>query len=385
MRALFQRWLPDTPLPSIRDTLRTSLAVGAAVLLAGVLSTWLAPAALRPVLVASMGASAIILLALPTSPLAQPWPFVGGQLISFAIGIGLARWVPWPLVACGAAVFLSAAAMLRLHCLHPPGGAATLIPILAHPDGPPFGYDFLLVPVAVNLASLLLLAWLLNRLLGRTYPHRPKPDSPNPHGTRDPLPTERAGLQDGDVLAVLAEEPVLPDIGAAELRRLMARAERAAVHRVFGELDCAAVMSREVVTVSADQWAGEAWRRLRQHKLRTLPVLDAGGQLVGMIALVDFLKRIPLEGLQQEAHTLAAWLAGGSEQGPRVEEVMTPSARTARADQSLLELVPLLADAGLHHLPVVDAGGRLVGMVTQSDLIAGLQWELIRGALERPD
>lgn len=99
MRALLQRFLPDTPLPSVRDTLRTSLAIGAAVLLTGVVSAWLAPATLAPVLVASMGASAIILLALPTSPLAQPWPFVGGQLISFAIGIGLARWIPWPLLA----------------------------------------------------------------------------------------------------------------------------------------------------------------------------------------------------------------------------------------------------------------------------------------------
>lgn len=382
MLALFQRYLPDTPLPPLREAARTSAAIGMAIVLTGILSSLLAPRALAPVLVASMGASAIILLALPTSPLAQPWPLVGGQLISFVIGISMARWIQWPLLACGLAVLLTAFVMLRLHCLHPPGGAAALIPILAHPEAQHLNYSYLLAPAAVNIFFLLLLAWGFNRLLGRPYPQRPL-SSPNPHGTGDPLPSARAGVREDDVLTVLAEEPVMPDIGAAELRRLMARAEDTAIHRVFGGLDCAAVMSRDVVTVSSQQWAGEAWRLLRQHKLRTLPVLDPTGQLVGMIALVDFLKRIPLEGLQQEAHTLAAWLAGRSGREPLVEEVMTPSVQTVRNDQSLLELVPLLADAGLHHLPVVDAGGRLVGMITQSDLIAGLHWELTRGAMER--
>ena len=72
MLAFLQRCLPDTPPLSTGEALRTAGAIGVAVLLTGILSTWLVPGALAPVLVASMGASAIILLALPTSPLAQP-------------------------------------------------------------------------------------------------------------------------------------------------------------------------------------------------------------------------------------------------------------------------------------------------------------------------
>ena len=383
MLALLQRCLPDTPPLSTGEALRTAGAIGVAVLLTGILSTWLVPGALAPVLVASMGASAIILLALPTSPLAQPWPFIGGQLVSAAIGIALARSVDPPLLACGLAVLLTVFAMLRLRCLHPPGGAATLIPILAHHDARQFDFGYLLVPVALNAFLLLLLAWGLNRVLGRTYPHRPLPPLPDRHGTGDPLPTERAGVREEDVRAVLAEEPVMPDIGAAELRRLMARAEDAAINRVFGELDCAAVMSRALVTVSAKQWAGEAWRLLRQHKIRALPVLDLAGELVGVVTLVDLLKHIPIEGLQQDAHALTDWLMGGSETKPLVEQVMTRTVQTVRADQALLDLVPMLSDAGLHHLPVVDAGGKLVGMITQSDLIAGLHFALVRRTMER--
>lgn len=175
----------------------------------------------------------------------------------------------------------------------------------------------------------------------------------------------------------------MPDIGAAELRRLMARAEDTAINRVFGELDCAAVMSRALVTVSAKQWAGEAWRLLRQHKIRALPVLDLAGELVGVVTLVDLLKHIPIEGLQQDAHALTDWLMGRSEKKPLVEQVMTRTVQTVRADQALLDLVPMLSDAGLHHLPVVDAGGKLVGMITQSDLIAGLHFALVRRTMER--
>lgn len=383
MFALLQRCLPDTPSLATREALRIAVAIGVAVLLTGILSTLLVPGALAPVLIASMGASAIILLVLPTSPLAQPWPFIGGQLISVVIGITLARWVEPPLLACGLAVLLTTFAMLRLHCLHPPGGAATLIPILAHHETQQYSYGHLLTTVALNALLLLLLAGGLNRLLGRTYPHQPCPPVPDPHGTGDPLPTERTGVQAEDVRAVLAEEPVMPDIGAAELRRLMARTEDTAIKRVFGELDCATVMSRELVTASSRQWAGEAWRLLRQHKIRALPVLDPANQLVGVITLVDFLKHLPMEGLQRDAHALAAWLSGRSGREPLIEDVMTRTVQAVRDDQSLLDLVPMLSDFGLHHLPVVDAGGRLVGMITQSDVIAGLHWALARRTMER--
>ncbi len=62
---------------------------------------------------------------------------------------------------------------------------------------------------------------------------------------------------------------------------------------------------------------------------------------------------------------------------------MTRTVKTVREDQSLLDLVPVLSDFGFHHLPVVDASDRLVGMSTQSDLIAGLHWALVQRATER--
>jgi CBS domain-containing membrane protein len=44
----------------------------------------------------------------------------------------------------------------------------------------------------------------------------------------------------------------------------------------------------------------------------------------------------------------------------------------ARDDMHIVELVPVLSDMGLHHVPVLDRERRLAGMITQSDLIAAL-------------
>jgi CBS domain-containing membrane protein len=44
----------------------------------------------------------------------------------------------------------------------------------------------------------------------------------------------------------------------------------------------------------------------------------------------------------------------------------------ASADRPISELVPLFADTGHHHIPIIDADKRLVGIITQSDLVAAL-------------
>ena len=51
---------------------------------------------------------------------------------------------------------------------------------------------------------------------------------------------------------------------------------------------------------------------------------------------------------------------------------MVTKVYTVRDDAHIVALVPLLSEKGLHHIPVVNAENRLVGMVTQSDLIGAL-------------
>ena len=85
----------------------------------------------EPILVASMGASAVILFIIPGSPLAQPWPFVGGHLISGLTGLVINHYQSDLTIAVALAVGLAVLMMILLRCLHPPGAATALAPILS--------------------------------------------------------------------------------------------------------------------------------------------------------------------------------------------------------------------------------------------------------------
>lgn len=85
------------------------------------LGEWLFPSAAAAALVASMGASAVLLFAVPHGQLSQPWPVIAGHGFSAVIGVGCARWVPSHVLAGALAVGLAIMAMHLFKCIHPPG------------------------------------------------------------------------------------------------------------------------------------------------------------------------------------------------------------------------------------------------------------------------
>ena len=76
-----------------------------------------------PLLVAPMGATSILIFALPSSPLAQPWSVCFGNFISASIGVACAAFLGHHPVVASLAVWLSILAMFATRSLHPPGGA----------------------------------------------------------------------------------------------------------------------------------------------------------------------------------------------------------------------------------------------------------------------
>jgi len=127
---------------------------------------------LVPLLVAPMGASAVLLFAVPASPLAQPWSIIGGNTLSALIGISVVRLVPDTTMAAALAVALAIAAMSLCRCLHPPGGAAALTAVLGGPAVLASGYMFAFIPVCLNSTLLVLTGYLFHKLSKRhSYPH----------------------------------------------------------------------------------------------------------------------------------------------------------------------------------------------------------------------
>jgi CBS domain-containing membrane protein len=126
-----------------------------------------------PMLIAPMGASAVLLFAASHSPLAQPWNVIGGNLIAAVVGVFTYMWLKDPIAASGVALAGSIALMSLFGCLHPPSGAIALTAVLGGSAVYDLGYTFVLWPVGVNSALLLGSALIFNNLTGLRYPPKP--------------------------------------------------------------------------------------------------------------------------------------------------------------------------------------------------------------------
>jgi len=127
-------------------------------------------------IVASMGASAVLLFAVPHGPLSQPWPLVGGHMVSAIVGVSCARLIPDTVAAAALAVSLAIAVMHYLRCIHPPGGATALSAVVGGASVQALGYQFVLTPVLLNVLVIFLVAVIFNYPFAwRRYPASLKP------------------------------------------------------------------------------------------------------------------------------------------------------------------------------------------------------------------
>jgi CBS domain-containing membrane protein len=326
-------------------------------------------------LIAPVGGSAIILYALPHSPVAQPWPVLGSYLAATLAALTSASFIPYPPLAAGAAVAGSIWLMARLNCIHPPGGALALLLVLEAPYQPA---DILLIAglVLLNVLVMLLAALVVNNLvLRRTYPLGLSWAPGSLHRTTDAAPLARLGLSHADLDSAVRALDTFVDIQEDELVRLYNLAVDHAFDRHVG-LSCADIMARDLVTVEYGTELEEAWNRLRAHKIKALPVVDNFGRLVGILTVADYLRQMDdtsPAGLAMRLQGLLRRTPGmTSEKAEVVGQIMTPQVYAARTDTPISELVHQLSDGGMHHIPVLDDTARVVGMVTQSDLIAAL-------------
>lgn len=213
---------------SLRDRLVACVGALLGIALTGTIAYALplAPDGL-PLLIAPVGASAVLLFAVPASPLAQPWSIVGGNVVSALVGVTVAQLVPHPGVAAGLAVGAAILAMSLVRCLHPPGGAVALSAVIGGPAVVSSGYMFAFAPVGLNSALLVLLGWLFHRYSGHSYPHRAVPAART-------APPPAADLIADDIDRALEDLGETFDISREDLDLLLRRAELHAARRRAG-------------------------------------------------------------------------------------------------------------------------------------------------------
>jgi CBS domain-containing membrane protein len=187
------------------------------------------------------------------------------------------------------------------------------------------------------------------RLTGHSYPHRVPPPS-SPHHTQDPAPNARVGFDSADLDKALARYGELLDVSREDLDALFREVELQAHQRLHTQIRCGDVMSRDVISVDSHQSAESALAWLREHDLRVAPVVDEDHRVVGLVRRAE---------LQTNRHRT-------------VSAALDPFTHRVRESTPIAALLPILSSGHTHEALVVDADRRLVGVITQTDLIAVL-------------
>lgn len=169
-------------------------------------------------LIASMGASAVLLFAVPHGPLSQPWPVLAGHTSAAIIGVTCARMIGNPDLAAGCAVGLAIGAMVQFRCIHPPGGATALTAVIGGKAVRELGYGFVWRPVLLDALLLTALAIVVNAPFSwRRYPA---------HWVRrgiSPAPAPAVAPTHAQVVAALSEIGSFVDISEDDLRLIVQR------------------------------------------------------------------------------------------------------------------------------------------------------------------
>lgn len=373
-----RRLIPSDPVNlSVKGKLLSVIACFSAILATAWLTQHFILTA-QPILVASMGASAVIVFIIPNSPLAQPWPLVGSHLISTSLGIACTQLLPDKIYAAAFAVSISVLAMFLLRCLHPPGAAAALAPVMGGETVTNMGYQYVLMPVGLNVAVMLLMSLLLNRwLLQHTYPTKSSlTDKKSTSPDRQNKTVSINQINEQDLAKALHDTDTFVDITANELSKLLAEAQRLSFARTHQPLTCADLMASDLASVEYGTTVDEAWKKMHREGLNALPVLDKAKRIIGIITWHDFFRHIKSDNKQTFKEKLQAFLQPSTEistaKPESVGHLMTTPVTYLPESAPIADLIPLMLGQGYQQIPIVNGEARLVGMIYQTTLMGAL-------------
>jgi len=122
-------------------------------------------------------------------------------------------------------------------------------------------------------------------------------------------------------------------------------------------------MTADPVTITDDVSLIDAHNLLVEHDIRRLPVIDENGILVGIVTLGDIREASP-----SDATSLSIWEMNYLLAKLKVKKIMTPDPITIYPTYTIAQAANFMLENKVSGLPVVDPGGKLVGIITESDI-----------------
>lgn len=168
-------------------------------------------------IVPSLGASAVLIFAVPHSPMTQPWAVLAGHLISALIGVSCYKLIPVPMLAAAFAVGLAIAGMHLARCIHPPGGATALTAVIGGSTVHSLGYFYALTPVAINCLIILIVGFLFNY----AFPWRRYPASLMHYALPVRKPDTSPAILEAHIEEAMSRLNVVVDINPLELGQII--------------------------------------------------------------------------------------------------------------------------------------------------------------------
>ncbi len=372
---------PGNSTVSVQEKLISAVAALVGIGLIMAVSQYFLDSRSLPWVVASMGASAVLLFAVPKGPLSQPWAFIAGHIFSAFIGISVAKLIADPVSAAAIAVSLAIFVMYLTNCLHPPGGATALTAVVGGSAITEMGYWYMLTPIGLNIIVMLLWALLINNLVpNRCYPNgiRELFSSKNRQHSSDesefsqPNMIRRTDLQDA-----LAEMDVFVDVTEDELNKIFNLSLMHTHKKKMGDILCRDIMTANVISVDYDTDVEQVWKLLVENRVHAFPVTDRKGHVLGVISMDDFLNQIKVNSKSSIISQLSEFILKTdkvhTDKPEYAGHLMTKPAVTITEEQHILDLFELFYEHNIHHLPVVNSDNKLTGIVTPKDLLLAFQ------------
>jgi CBS domain-containing membrane protein len=347
---------PALPWPQPTEVV-VAMAGGAAGIGACSLLVWMMQlyGSLPLFLMAPLGASAVLVFAVPNSPLAQPWSAVMGNTLSALCGVTALALLPGEMAPV-AAVALAFAAMMLGRALHPPGGAVALLIGLSPELLSETGALMILANTAVMTGTLVASGLMFHRFSGRKYPFRTSLSQSGPP------PLRRQGLTEENLSYFLSKFHQSTNLGAVDLARLVAAVEAELIAPPFEGLSCADVADKKHVHVSPEASLQDILHKLQQSETSNVAVVGADGRLQGIIPLRDVLRN-----LTQTAPERSQAAA------PLARDLMLAPVTSFHGTLPLGDALHLMVRDNLDHVPVCREEV-FEGFLTRSLMLEALVW-----------
>lgn len=230
---MFSRWFPAAINTRPSEWSRAAIGMSLGTLFSVWLCSQVFGMAVAQHLIGPLGASAVLLFAVSSGALAQPWSILGGYfsagVVSLLVAHVLGRTLGSASLAAGMALIL----MCWLRCLHPPAGALALLLVLADPATIALDWNAL-GPVMLGASTLLLSALAYNNLTRIRYPKRAS--GPVAVVPADHPPTDSQSITAQDLKLALADMEAFFDVTPEDLEQLIHASELHAKRRSIGDV-----------------------------------------------------------------------------------------------------------------------------------------------------